>query len=73
MITTSIDINDRLINGQYKKVYDFGFVSSSVTKVYLELDDENAGKKAMSKDLYAINHEVVPIQMVEGNVRISKS
>ena len=47
MIAAHIDLNDRLVNGQFGKVYDFGFISSSITKFYLELDDENAGKKAM--------------------------
>ena len=53
MITTNIDLNDRLINGQFGTVYDFGFINSSVTKMSLKLDDENAGKKAMLKDSYA--------------------
>ena len=35
MITSSIDLDDRLINGQFGIVFDFGYVSSSITKVYL--------------------------------------
>ena len=37
MITTNIDLNDSWINGQFRTVYDFSFMNSSVTKVYLKL------------------------------------
>ena len=37
MITTNIDLNDSWINGQFRTVYDFSFINSSVTKVYLKL------------------------------------
>ena len=50
MITTNMDLNDRLIKSQFEIVYDFGFLNSSITNVYLKFDDKNAGKKAMLKD-----------------------
>ena len=37
MITTNIDLNDSWINGQFRTVYAFSFINSSVTKVYLKL------------------------------------
>ena len=67
MITTNIDLNDRLVNGLFGTVYDFGFINSSIIRVYLKLDDKNAGKKAMLKDSYALDHQVMSIQMVEAN------
>ena len=67
MITTNIDLNDRLVNGLFGTVYDFGFINSSIIRVYLKLDDKNAGKKAMLKDSYALDHQVLSIQMVEAN------
>ena len=73
IITRNIGLNDRLINSQFGTVYDFGFISSSITKVYLKLDVENEGKKAMLKDSHALNHQVVSIQMVEANIKISKN
>ena len=73
MIITNIDLNDRLINGLFGTVYDFGFINFSITKVYMKLDDESTGKKAMLKDLYVLNHQVVPIQIVEANIKISKN
>ena len=64
MITLNIDLSDRLINGQFERVFDFRYVSSSITKVYLKLDNEKAGKNTMLKDPYASKHKVVPIQKI---------
>ena len=50
----------------------FGYLSSSITKVYLKLDDEKAGKNSMLKDPYASKHKVVPIQEVEANIKTNK-
>ena len=44
MITSNIDLNDRLINYQFGIVLDFVYVSSLITKVYLKLDEEKAVK-----------------------------
>ena len=73
IITSNIDLADRLINGQYGVVFDFAYIDSSITKVYIKLDDQNAGKNAMSKDLYTSKYKVVPIQRIETNVIISKN
>ena len=53
MITSNIDLAARLINDLFVIVHDFAYIDSSITKVYVKLDDQNAGKNAMSKDLYA--------------------
>ena len=50
----------------------FAYIDSSITKVYGELDDRNAGKNAMLKDLYASKYKVVPVQRIEANIIISK-
>ena len=50
MITSNINLADRLINDQFGVVFDFPYIVSSVTKVYVKLDDQNAGKNAMSKE-----------------------
>ena len=72
-ITSNIDLANRLINGQFGVVFDFAYIDSSITKVYVKLDDQNAGKNAMSKDLYASKYKVVPIQRIEANIIISKN
>ena len=53
-------------------MFDFAFNDSLIKKVYVKLDDQNAGKNKMSKDLYASNYKVVPIQRIEANIIISK-
>ena len=64
---------DRLINGQFGVVFDFAYIDSSITKVNVKLDYQNAGKNAMSKGLYASKCKVVPIQRTEANIIISKN
>ena len=73
MIKLDIGLSDRLSICQFRIVSDFGYVSSSLTKVYLKLDDKKANKNAMLKHLYASKQNVVPIQEVESNIKINKS
>ena len=73
MITSNIDLADCLINGQFGVVFDFAYIDSSRTKLYVKLDDQNAGKNAMSKDLYVSKYKVVLIQRIEANIIISKN
>ena len=54
-------------------MFDFAFNDSSITKVYVKLDYQNAGKNKMSKDLYASKYKVVPFQRIEANIIISKN
>ena len=65
MIISDIDLRDQLINGQFRTVVNFGYVSSLITKMYLKLDDEYPGKNFMFKYTYASKHKVVPIRKVK--------
>ena len=69
MITSNIDLANRLINGQFRVVFEFAYVDTSITKVYVILDDQNA----MLKNLYASNYKVVAIQRTEVNFIIRKN
>ena len=60
MITSNIVLVYRLIDGQFGVVFDFSYIASSITRVYVKLDDQ----KAMSKDLYALKNKVVPMQIL---------
>ena len=62
-----------MINGQFGVVFDFAYIDSSINKVYVKLDDQNAGKNAMSKDLHASKCKVLSIQRIEANIIISKN
>lgn len=72
LITSNPGLKDWLINAQFGIVYNFGLTDSSITKVHLKLDVEKAGKNAILQDSYALKHKVVPIQMVETNIRFVK-
>lgn len=39
----------------------------------IKLNDEDAGKKAILKDSYALNYEVVRIQMIKAKFKINKN
>ena len=73
MITSNIHLSDWVVNGQFGIVFDFGYISSSITKVYLKLDDEKASNNAMLKDPYASKQKIVPIQKIETNIKINKN
>lgn len=71
MLTSNIDINDRLINGQFGYVFDFANVNKRITKIYVKLDDSLAGIKAMCKDKFSLRHKVIPIELIEASFKIS--
>ena len=73
MITSNIDLADSLINGHFGVVFDFAYVDSSITKVHVKLDNQNASKNAMLKDQYASKYKVVPIQRNGANIIVSKN
>ena len=68
----NVYLNDCFGIGHFVTLYNLGFINSSITKGYLTLDYENSGKKTMLKNSHALNHQVVPIQMPEIKIRISK-
>ena len=41
-------------------MFDFGYYDSSVSNVSVKLDDQNAGKRAMSKYLHVTKHKALP-------------
>ena len=62
-----------MINGQFWVVFEFGCINSSITKVYVKLEDKNAGKKAMPNNLYATKYKVAPTQRIDANIIINKN
>ena len=71
MITLNTDLADRLIKGQFGVAFDFAYNDSSITKVYVKLDDQNTGKNVMSKDLYASKYNEFKDQFKELNQKLS--
>ena len=68
MLTTNIDIEDRLINGLTGTVRKIQFESSTMTpsKIYIAFDDPKAALNAIHKssDQFEKDNKVVPIERV---------
>ena len=74
MLTTNIDIADRLINGQMGTTVRIAFDRSNdkPTKVYVKFDDDKAGSMTIDKssDSYAKDNRVVPVLPVLAKIKI---
>ena len=77
MLTTNVDVEDRLINGQMDTVMKIkiNHVSSKPEVVYVKFDDQNAGKLRIRKsaDIYANTNEFVPVTSVLGRIKIKEN
>ena len=65
MITKNIDIDDKLINGQVGTIKYVQFVNNKVTAVFIQLDDETAGKKAMQSSNIGRSNSWVKVERAE--------
>ncbi|XP_028408815.1 LOW QUALITY PROTEIN: ATP-dependent DNA helicase PIF1-like [Dendronephthya gigantea] len=74
MLTTNINISDRLINGQIGSVFkvDVNPTNQKATVLYIKFDDPNAGKNLINttSNVMAREHQVVPIQPVLAKIKI---
>ena len=71
MVTTNIDIDDRLINGQIGRVRKISTNSDGkATKIYLKLDDDKAGLKLINSDAIAKRNKWVPIERVQASIKL---
>ena len=73
MLTTNINIEDRLINGQMGTVKHIKIRDTEVQTIYLELDDKCAGQLRMSgSDIIAKNNKWVSIKREETSIYLNK-
>ena len=73
MLTTNINIENRLINGQMGTVKHIEIKENEVKTIYLELDDKCAGQIRMSgSDVIAKNNKRVPVKREETSIYLSK-
>ena len=70
MLTVNIDIADRLINGQIGTVKHILTDRGNVVKIYILMDDSNAGLKKRNSDAFARQHLWIP---VEKDLELTKS
>ena len=66
MLTSNIDVSDKLWNGQIGRMQHLKQdINCNVIAVYSKVDDENAVLSAMRSDVYASQHNLVPIRRTE--------
>ena len=74
MLTTNIDINDRLINGQIGTIVKIAIKQNTnkPSVIFIKFDDPRAGVDAMLKctDIYARKYTAVPIQPVLARIKV---
>ena len=70
MLTSNIDIDDRLINGQIGTVRKI-VLSGQVIKIYVAFDDKTAGK--VDRDQYGKVHRFVPVERIEAKIKLREN
>ena len=77
MLTSNVDISDRLVNGQLGNVARIllNEISGKPTTVYVKFDDELAGNSLINKsgDKFAIQNKVVPIKPILSKIKINSA
>ena len=71
MLTVNIDIADRLINGQIRTIRHISSDSNgNISKLYVKVDDTEAGVKNIDADPFARKYKWVPIEKAEASIII---
>ena len=69
MLTSKIDVPDKLSNGQIGTVFHIKVNSNqAVTKIYIKFDDDSAGLKKIGTDMFARQNNCIPIERVEAKI-----
>ena len=62
MLTSNLDIDDRLVSGLVGTVKQYKYKNNEVSVVYVMFNDDNAGRETMQSDGTAQRHNWVPIR-----------
>ena len=73
MLTSNLDIADRLINGQLGTVFDFQYSEGTITKMYVKFDDLSDGMIKRDSDTFAKVNGIVPLERIKLDIMLSKS
>ena len=73
MLTVNIDISDKLINGQIGIVKNITFRNGKLSKIYVNIFNEEAGLRKMVLDSYAVHRKFVSIEQSEADIHINKN
>ena len=69
MLTSNIDISEKLINGQIGTVAHVSSLEGIVKNIYVKLDDRNAGHNRIDSDKFAREIDAVPLEKVTTEIR----
>ena len=70
MLTMNVDLQDRLINGQFGAMKHIAINDQrNISKIYIKFDDSKAGLKRISMDSLAHDCQWVPIERAEVNIK----
>lgn len=76
MLTSNVDISDRLINGQLGTVAKISVneITQKATIVYVKFDDEDAGNLLIDKsaDTFAKENKVVPVKPILTKIKLNR-
>ena len=74
MLTTNVNVEDKLCNGQIGVIRHIKYDRSNRPhKIYLRMEDEVIGIRTMQTDSYARSNNLVPIERVEKEIKIKKN
>ena len=73
IITSNIDINDRLVNGLVGRVTQFKYSNNVVSVVFVKFNDDIVGLEAMRSDVTARQYHWVPIKKREALFGLRKN
>ena len=62
MLTTNIDVLDKLSNGQTETIAYINIENGNVATIYVKLDDESAGLKLINSDIVAKRIKAIPLK-----------
>ena len=72
MLTSNIDVSDKLGNGQSGSIQHWKQNNNgNVFTIYLKMGDENAGLSATRSDLSVSQHNLVPVRRIEKEITIN--
>ena len=60
MLTSNVDISDRLINGQIGTIVDLEWKNNKVDTIFIKFDDAKAGQKRKNESIIARRIDAVP-------------
>ena len=73
MLTSNLDIDDRLVNGLVGTVKQIKYKNNEVSVVHVKFNDNNAGREAMQSDVTAQQHNWVPIKKHQALLGLRKN